>query len=123
MENNTYKSDDLTENVLTQILELFCTYKLVEEEAQLKAICYNVLIHNTKSANGQNINLGIEFYNLEANEKLIAIKYAITTHFQVTKGELVTHGKTLCYQLHDKTETYRLFNLAGELILLFKSKQ
>ena len=39
MENNTYKSDDLTKNVITQILELFRTYKLVEE-AKLKAICY-----------------------------------------------------------------------------------
>ena len=50
----------------------------------LPAICYNVLIHDTKSANEQYINLGTEFYNLEANEKLTAVKYAITTHSQVT---------------------------------------
>lgn len=121
MENNTYKSDDLTENVIAQILDLFKCYKLVEEEAKLKAICDNVLIHDTKSANEQYINLGTEFYNLDANEKLLAIKFTIKTHFQMTKGELLGSGKILCYQLHDKTETYRSFDSNGDLIPLFKS--
>lgn len=94
-----------------------------EEETRLIAICQNDSPDDYELAkmfeNMKTVVLGASYDELSTHDKLLVAKASINTHLQVTSGEIAPFGKILRYELEDKSQIYRAFDLDGEYMSVF----
>lgn len=85
----------------------------------LSAICTNEIPYNQLAAgifaDQKKVTLSKSFHNLNTKEKLLVIKSAMFTHYQVMSGEIPGFGNIIGYQLFFNSYIF-LFDLKGKLI-------
>jgi hypothetical protein len=85
----------------------------------LSAICTNEIPYNQLVADifadQKQLTLSKSFNNLTTKDKLLVIKSAMYTHFNLMKGEIPGYGQIQGYQLIYNSNIF-LFDLRGKLI-------
>ena len=117
------EKEEKIDQIVKKIVNLFKNYQ-IEEETTLVAICENENPAEYELAqmfiDMKSVILGKGFDDLSTNDKLIVVKSSINTHRQLNKDEIPYFGKIRFYELHDNSQTYRVFGLDGEYMSIFK---
>ena len=123
MEKYKKENKDGVDLMVKKIVNLFKIYKL-QEQTKLVAICENEEPEDSELAEIYNdqktVTLGEDFDNLSTYDKLLVTKATINAYQQITQGELPVFGRVLHFELFDNSPNYRVFDLNGEYMSVFK---
>jgi len=121
MNNKQSRFDDLADKITSKVIELMNDFEK-RKTTKLVAICENEfpLDNDIAYEHQKTISLGINFVDLDTYTKLVVIKSAIKTHYQIVNGEMPSYGHILYYELIQPNQnplSEFIFDLNGKIIV------